>query len=206
MADDPLVFLTFDGILSFDDLREDSLVGVRDDALVDLERERATVMDVGFFASFFWGDDDLTFDLDMDREAFEDLEDLEDLEDAAAVDFERSFRGSSSLVFERPRAADDERFSDDAGALARAFLEEVASAEDERLDLATDDFLVLDDAFDFEADEGETTLFFAFFFDLDEVLAAAVILAAAAAEIDFDLPLVGFFLLIELFAMVYCCC
>lgn len=142
----------------------------------------------------------------VDREAFEDLDDLDDLDDAGdcfcfVFDFERSFRGPSSRVFDRPRAADDERLPDVTTALRRAFFEGEASADDDRLDLAIEVGLVLDDAFDFGADGGETTLFFAFFFE-------DVVLTAAAVESDLCLPLRGFFPLIVLVAMVACwsCC
>jgi len=54
------------------------LVGVREDTLAGVERERDVAAVVDFFAAFFWGESDLAVDLGVDREVFEDLDDLDD--------------------------------------------------------------------------------------------------------------------------------
>ena len=181
--------------------REEDLAGSarEEEDLAGSERERAFNFDAGFFTTFASRDAafdaSLPDDLDLDREAFEDVfEDLEDFDDAGDC-FWRAFLDagrSSARVFERPRAADGDRLPADAGTSRRAFLVEPASTEDERFDLLDD--VSFFDALLFEDDGGETTAPFAFLFDVDVVLAtAAVVMARVGLALRFE-DLGSFFL------------
>ena len=183
---------------------------VDDERLVDSERERAFDFEPGFFATFFSGDADLATslsdDLDLDRDALEDLGALEDLDDfeGEGDSFWRAldFGLSSSRVFERPRATDDDRLSGDALVSRRAFFEGISSPEDDRFDF----FLTIDDdGLRFGCDGGDTTaVLFPFFFVFEVVLAAAAAVAVALRGC-LALPLEGLivdFFFVDILAMM----